>query len=94
MEVGGQVFVNDGARRGEKNFNPAGVVPEDHPVSADAQAVKAFQLLIEGLGVAGGQRGQGQLDPPARLGGEAAKIVADLRGDDDLRLQWRRADET
>lgn len=94
MKMGRKVFVNDRARSGEENLDPAGMVTVHDPVGTDAQAVKSLQLFIKGLRIAGRKRSQGKFDPPAGLRGKSAEIIADLPGDRDLNLQWRKAGKT
>ena len=93
-EVGGKEFVDDRPRRGEKDFDPAGMMAVDKPIPTDPQPVEALQFSAQRLDVTSRQSGQGCAGAPPRFRGQTVQIIANLIGKNDVSLQRRRGDET
>ena len=89
--MAGEVFVDEGPGGGKEALDLSGVVTVDDAVMAHAEAMEAFQLIAEGLGVTRREREDGGLHGPPDFRGEGALVVAHLGGHVDFSPQgWTR----
>ena len=67
VEVGGEVFVNEGPRGGIKYPDESRPMAKDEAMVADPQPIQAVKFLPQGFHITGGQGGEGGLRPTPRF---------------------------
>ena len=87
VEMGCEIFVNEGAGSGEEAFDLPRTVTVDDTVLTHPEAMEALKLITQGFGVTRGKGEDGGLHRPPDFRNEGALIVAHLIGNGDFNPQ-------